>query len=227
MKALKLLLIVMLVSVSLPSMAQELKGVILKNGKPQKNVSVWMKVGRSSALTDKAGQFVLSNVMPDDTLQISVSSKYDAKFLVGTLKDVTITLDKESFVLNDGTQEIQLPYSPVPQLKRGGAITHDVIMRAGLKSVSDVIRRFVPGAQEASSLTGEKVLSIARGQNSMRGPEPPLYVVDGVPYEVSSPNDIVTVEDIAELSVDRDGSAWGSRGANGVVIIKTIGGNAK
>ena len=64
--------------------AQDLTGTILKDGKPQKNVSVWLKIGRASAVTDKAGQFTLPNVLPEDTLQISVSTKYDAKIVVGT-----------------------------------------------------------------------------------------------------------------------------------------------
>lgn len=207
--------------------AQDLTGTILKDGKPQKNVSVWLKIGRASAVTDKAGHFALSGVVPDDTLQISVSSKYDAKIVVGELKDITINLGKESFSVSGNLDEVTVPYSPVPQMKRGSAITHDVIMRSGLKTVSDVIRRFVPGAQEMASYGGEKVLSITRGRNSMRSPEPPLYVVDDIPYEVSNPNDVVTVEDIAEMKVDRDGTAYGSRGANGVVIIRTLKGNVK
>ena len=206
--------------------AQDLTGTILKDGKPQKNVSVWLKIGRASAVTDKTGRFVLSNVMPDDTLQISVSSKYDAKILVGELKDITINLGKESFTVGGNLEEVTVPYFSVPQIKKGSAITHDYIMRSGMKSVADVIRRFVPGAQEIMS-DGVKILSITRGRNSMRGPEPPLYIVDGVPYEVANPNDIVAVEDIAELSVDRDGSAYGARGANGVVIIRTLNGSDK
>ena len=205
--------------------AQDMTGTILKDGKPQKNVSVWLKIGRSTALTDKEGHFTLTNVLPEDTIQISVSSKYDAKIVAGDLKNITVNLSKETFTVEGGLEEITVPYSPVPNLKRGSAITHDVIMRSGLKNVSDIIRRFVPGAQETAGDTGEKVLSITRGRNSLRGPEPPLYVIDDIPMEVSSANSIVAVEDIAELSVDRDGTAWGARGANGVVIIKTLKGD--
>ncbi len=203
--------------------AQDLTGTILKDGKPQKNVSVWLKIGRAATVTDKAGKFTLSNVLPEDTLQISVNTKYDAKIVVGELKNITINLGKEDFTVEGGLEEVKVSYSPVPQMKRGSAITHDVIMRSGLKTVSDIIRRFVPGAQESAEF-GEKVLSITRGRNSMRGPEPPLYVVDDIPFEVNNPNDIVAVEDIAELKVDRDGTAYGARGANGVVIIKTLRG---
>lgn len=203
--------------------AQDLTGIILKDGKPQKNVSVWLKIGKASAITDKSGHFALSGVLPEDTLQMSVSAKYDAKIVVGDLKNITINLGKEDFTVEGGLEEIKVSYTPVPQMKRGSKITHDVIMRSGMKSVNDVIRRFVPGAQEVM-VDGAKVLCIVRGRNSMRGPEPPLYVVDGIPNSVGNADEIVAVEDIAEISVDRDGTSYGARGANGVVIIKTLNG---
>ena len=203
--------------------AQDLTGIILKDGKPQKNVSVWLKIGKASATTDKSGHFALSGVLPEDTLQMSVSAKYDAKIVVGDLKNITINLGKEDFTVEGGLEEIKVSYTPVPQMKRGSKITHDVIMRSGMKSVNDVIRRFVPGAQEVM-VDGAKVLCIVRGRNSMRGPEPPLYVVDGIPNSVGNADEIVAVEDIAEISVDRDGTSYGARGANGVVIIKTLNG---
>lgn len=226
MKKLVALVGIMVLLLGQTMQAQDLTGTILKDGKPQKNVSVWLKIGHSSAVTDKTGRFVLSNVTPDDTLQISVNSKYDAKIVVGELKDITINLGKEAFTVSGNLEEVTVPYIPVPMMKKGSAITHDYIMRSGMKTVADVIRRFVPGAQEVMS-DGVKILSITRGRNSMRGPEPPLYVVDGIPYQVANPNDVVAVEDIAELSVDRDGSAYGARGANGVVIIRTLNGTDK
>lgn len=184
---------------------------------------MWLKIGKASAITDKSGHFALSGVLPEDTLQMSVSAKYDAKIVVGDLKNITINLGKEDFTVEGGLEEIKVSYTPVPQMKRGSKITHDVIMRSGMKSVNDVIRRFVPGAQEVM-VDGAKVLCIVRGRNSMRGPEPPLYVVDGIPNSVGNADEIVAVEDIAEISVDRDGTSYGARGANGVVIIKTLNG---
>ena len=219
------MLMVLAMIICQAAIAQELTGTILKGGKPQKGVPVWLKNGRTSTYTNKEGNFTLSNAQPDDTLQISVSSKYDAKVLVGELKNITVSFEKENFTLNDGTNEVQLPYSIVPPVKRGSVITHEMIMRSGMKTVADVVRRFVPGAQEVRTQSGDRFLSITRGNNSMRGVEPPLYVVDDVPFEVNSPDEIVAVEDIATLSVDRDGTTWGSRGANGVVIITTLRGN--
>ena len=39
--------------------AQELNGTILKDGKPQKNIRVWLKHNKGVAKTDKQGQFTL------------------------------------------------------------------------------------------------------------------------------------------------------------------------
>ena len=84
--------------------AQDLTGIILKDGKPQKNVSVWLKIGKASATTDKSGHFALSGVLPEDTLQMSVSAKYDAKIVVGDLKNITINLGKEDFTVEGSSR---------------------------------------------------------------------------------------------------------------------------
>lgn len=59
-----------------------------------------------------------------------------------------------------------------------------------------------------------------RGTNSIRGDNTPLYVIDGMPANVSSINNY----DIASVEVLKDASAtaiYGSRGANGVILITT------
>ena len=53
----------------------------------------------------------------------------------------------------------------------------------------------------------------------------PLYIIDGVPYDVTEVDSFLAIEDVAEITVDRDGSGYGSRGANGVVIIRTMRGS--
>ena len=58
--------------------AQELTGTILKDGKPQKNIRVWLKHNKGVVKTDKEGHFWLPLVHPSDTLVMGVSTKYDA-----------------------------------------------------------------------------------------------------------------------------------------------------
>ena len=216
------------------SYAQELTGTILKDGKPQKNIRVWLKHNRGVAKTDKEGQFWLPRVLPTDTLVMGVSTKYDAQLLVGEHKDIIVNLEEDGFTVSGGLEELTVTapsskrteYTSVITLKKMQVVNHDMIMRENIKSLYDIIRRIVPGAKiETDPLTFEKHLTIIRGRNSFRNPEPPLFIIDGIPYDASGIEDILPVEDVAEVSVDRDGSGYGVRGANGVVIIRTLKGS--
>ena len=210
--------------------AQELNGTILKDGKPQKNIRVWLKHNKGVAKTDKYGQFTLFNVLPTDTLVMGVSNKFDAQLAIGSQSNITIHLEDDSFTVEAGLDEVSVTaptpmrnsYTSVITLKNMRIINHNTIMRESIRSVSAAIKRFVPGAMQ---IGGSSELSIIRGRNSMRLPEPPLYVIDGVPYDVTEVDSFLAIEDVAEITVDRDGSGYGARGANGVVIIRTMRGS--
>ena len=210
--------------------AQELTGTILKDGKPQKNTRVWLKHNKGVAKTDKQGQFTLFNVLPTDTLVMGVSNKYDAQLAIGSQSNITIHLEDDGFTVEAGLDEVTVTaptkmrkeYTSVITLKKMRVLNHDAIMRESIRSVSAAIKRFVPGAMQIGS---SSELSIIRGRNSMRLPEPPLYVIDGVPYDVTEVDSFLAIEDVAEITVDRDGSGYGARGANGVVIIRTLRGS--
>ncbi|MBP3833677.1 MAG: TonB-dependent receptor plug domain-containing protein [Bacteroidaceae bacterium] len=211
--------------------AQELTGTILKDGKPQKNIRVWLKHNKGLAKTDKNGQFTLFDVLPTDTLVMGVSSKYDAQVAVGSQRNITIHLEDDGFIVEAGLDEVTVTaptkirteyISPIT-LKKMNIINHNTIMRESIRSVSAAIKRFVPGAMQIGKSPSE--LSIIRGRNSMRLPEAPLYIIDGVPYNVTEVDSFLAIEDVAELTVDRDGSGYGARGANGVVIIRTMRGS--
>ncbi len=218
--------------------AQELTGTILKDGKPQKNIRVWLKHSRGAAKTDKQGQFFLKNVLPSDTLVMGVSTKYDAQLAIGSHSNIVVNLEDDGFTVEAGLEEVTVTtptrmrteYTSVITLKKVPVVNHNIIMRENIKDVYAAVQRLVPAAQVQLDSSGNKHLVIMRGRNSFRAPEPPIFIIDGIPYEVrpGDPNDIVTslaMEDIAEISVDRDGTSYGSRGANGVVIIRTLKGS--
>ena len=215
--------------------AQELTGTILKDGKPQKNVKVWLKHNRGTAKTDKEGQFWLPRVLPTDTLVMGISTKYDAQLLVGEHKDIIVNLEEEGFTVSGGLEEVTVTapsskrteYTSVITLKKMQVVNHDMIMRESIKSVFEAVRRIVPGAKiETDPLTFKKHFTIVRGRNSFRVPGPPLFIIDGRPYNNGDDiEDFLAIEDVAEVSVDRDGSGYGTRGANGVVIIRTMRGS--
>ena len=215
--------------------AQELTGTILKNGKPQKNVRVWLKHNRGTAKTDKEGHFWLPRVLPTDTLVMGVSTKYDAQLLVGEHKDIIVNLEDDGFTVSGGLEEVTVTapsskrteYTSVITLKKMQVVNHDMIMRESIKSVFEAVRRIVPGAKiETDPITFKKHFTIVRGRNSFRVPGPPLFIIDGISYDNGNDiEDFLAIEDVAEVSVDRDGSGYGARGANGVVIIRTMRGS--
>ena len=215
--------------------AQELTGTILKDGKPQKNVKVWLKHNRGTAKTDKEGHFWLPRVLPTDTLVMGVSTKYDAQLLVGEHKDIIVNLEDEGFTVSGGLEEVTVTapsskrteYTSVITLKKMQVVNHDMIMRESIKSVFEAVRRIVPGAKiETDPTSFKKHFTIVRGRNSFRVPGPPLFIIDGIPYDNGDDiEDFLAIEDVAEVSVDRDGSGYGARGANGVVIIRTMRGS--
>ncbi len=215
--------------------AQELTGTILKDGKPQKNIRVWLKHNKGLAKTDKEGHFWLPRVLPTDTLVMGVSTKYDAQLLVGEHKDIIVNLEDDGFTVSGGLEEVTVTapsskrteYTSVITLKKMQVVNHDMIMRESIKSVFEAVRRIVPGAKiETDPITFKKHFTIVRGRNSFRVPGPPLFIIDGISYDNGNDiEDFLAIEDVAEVSVDRDGSGYGARGANGVVIIRTMRGS--
>ena len=94
---------------------------------------------------------------------------------------------------------------------------------------SDIMSSFsgkIAGVQisNTSSDPGASNSVIIRGVSSLSGSNQPLYVVDGVPVDnikFLSPNDI---ESISVLKDAASAALYGSRGANGVIIITTKSG---
>ncbi len=240
MNVIKVLFISLTLIISQASFAQELMGTILKDGKPQRNIRVWLKHNRGVAKTDKEGTFVLKNVLPSDTLVMGISTKYDAQLAIGDHSNIVVHLEDDGFTIEAELGEVNVTsstpsnlraeYISVITLKKVQVLNHNMIMREGVKDVYAGVQRLVPSARIELDSGGNKHLVIVRGRNSFRAPEPPLFIIDGIPYYSSpgDPNDIVNslpIEDIAEISVDRDGTSYGSRGANGVVIIRTLKGS--
>ncbi|WP_425392117.1 SusC/RagA family TonB-linked outer membrane protein [Ekhidna sp.] len=106
-----------------------------------------------------------------------------------------------------------------------------------LTSPSSLIAGKVAGVQVVSNdgAPGSGISIRIRGGTSLTAGNEPLYVVDGVPLEndgvagVRNPLNFINPADIADITVLKDASSaaiYGSRGANGVVIITTKAGKA-
>ncbi|MBQ6747001.1 MAG: TonB-dependent receptor plug domain-containing protein [Bacteroidaceae bacterium] len=203
----------------LPSMAQDITGVVLKNGKPKKGINVWLKKADRAMDTDKEGKFYFFDVAEDDTLLITAGTRADAEFPVENMKNITVDLNKKDFVVSDGTKEQRLPYVMLPLPKPSDGVTHEMIMRSGLRSISDILKSYMTGVVVSTDGGTTKVL--VHGISSINSSTEPLVVLDGMALQGVDIENLVPVEEIALIKVVKDGSGYGVRGANGVIEITT------
>lgn len=100
-------------------------------------------------------------------------------------------------------------------------ISGDELRRTGCNNVLDALVGKVPGLNiTPSNLPGEEATAYIRGINSVKGPITPLFIVDGVIVESLLDVSIYVVDYVEVL---KDASIYGSRGANGAILVHTKG----
>jgi TonB-linked SusC/RagA family outer membrane protein len=105
-----------------------------------------------------------------------------------------------------------------------GVIDNEVLQKRPVANISKALEGQVAGVQTTSGTgqPGEGADIIIRGFGSINSSNSPLYVVDGVPYDGNLNS--INPGDIEAMTILKDASAgalYGSRGANGVVVITT------
>lgn len=98
--------------------------------------------------------------------------------------------------------------------------------RTGYTNLASYLVGRVAGVQISNVGGGLKV--IIRGTNTLYGDPGALIVVDGMTFDsFDTVNSMLNINDIKSVDVIKDGSGYGVRGANGVVVITTYKGNEK
>lgn len=126
-----------------------------------------------------------------------------------------------------------LPFIACSHHSSGGAhpdtsrvvLTADDIARAPAQSLEQLLLAHVPGLYVTRAPDGHAVLHM-RGPTTLMGEQEPLFVVNGIPLgpnplgnlNAINPRDIETVEVLRDAAGTAE---YGSRGANGVIIIRT------
>jgi TonB-dependent starch-binding outer membrane protein SusC len=117
--------------------------------------------------------------------------------------------------------------TPVDQrADRGSIVTSDDLSRTPVESIETALMSKVPGITVSRTRDGSIAIRIRGGSSSFYGSNEPLYIVDGVPFQVGQDGGLTGINprDIASIEVLKDAGAtaiYGVRGANGVVIITT------
>ncbi|MDR6567529.1 TonB-dependent receptor [Chitinophaga ginsengisegetis] len=208
-----------------PAPKENIKGkVTAAGGPPLSGVTVKEKDVANGTLTNENGEFELKNVSPGATLVFSYIG-YDTRettltgsdFLLVNLTPSLSGLDAV-VVVGYGTQ------------KRGdvtgaiSSVSSKALREVAVTNVQQMLQGRVPGVyvNNTGNKPGSQPSVLIRGVRSFSAGNDPLYVVDGIPLS-GGLNDI-NPDDIESIDVLKDASAtaiYGSRGANGVLIITT------
>ena len=204
----RILILLSAILISLVGTAQDnVAGVILnEKGKPAKKIKMRVK-GRMKILsTSSKGIFELDNVKTGDTLLVYPT--------------YTIHLGKNSLRYATNDKTITCMYQEIPeQTYNSNIITYERIRQLDVNNLIDLLRGNIAGLQINYS-NGQMKASI-RGSSSFALSTEPLFIVGGTEYNsLEEANNAVSVEDIREVEIKKDGSEYGMKGANGVIIIR-------
>lgn len=184
-------------------------------GKPMKGVKVWVIDESWFARTDKQGHFGLTNVNANDTLHFKYKKALYAIPVAGR-KAIKVKICDETSVNADEVEELaDVGYGFVKrreQTTASSGISGEVLRRTGRIDLIEALQGLVPG------LTVSNGKAVLRGVGTINGSTDPLYLVDGM--EVNSLS-YLNLGDVERVEVMKDGSMYGSRGANGVISVIT------
>lgn len=197
-----------------------------EDGRPLPGVSVSIQGTGIGTLTNASGRYVLTPPSPNDTLVFSSIGFGQQRVAIGGRSVINVVLAVEAVAL----QEIVVTgYGTQQRRDVTGAIatvTGERIAEVATPSVVQALQGKVAGVQvtPASGRPGEGAVVRIRGVGTLNNASP-LYVVDGMLLDdinFLSPNDIASVEVLKDASAT---AIYGSRGANGVIIVTTRKGN--
>ena len=195
-----------------------------EDGLPVVGASILVKGTTVGTVTDMDGKFTLSNV-PSSAKTLVVSFIGMASQEVSIKQNVSIILKSDTEMLDD---VVVVAYGTAKKSSFTGsatAVSGEKIAKMQVSSVSKALEGAAAGVQviNTSGQPGENAKIRIRGIGSFSASSAPLYVVDGMPYDEESVN-ALNPADIESMSILKDAASaalYGSRAANGVVMITT------
>lgn len=222
MKEILSTLFLFLFTVSSVSAQTVLKGTVTDDQNlPLPGVSVLIKNTFKGTMTDSEGKYSIT-VQPSDTIVFSMVGMVTQEIPAGSRTVIDITLATETTVMDE---VVVIGYGTVRKSDLTGSVssvkTEDLLKVTSL-SPEQGLQGKVPGVQviSTSGAPGAGAAVRVRGVGTFNNSSP-IFVVDGVILDDIS---FLNSADIASVEVLKDASAtaiYGSRGANGVIIITT------
>lgn len=199
------------------------------------SVTVGVKGSSTGTFSDANGRYTIS-AAPSDSLVFSMIGYLTRTVHVGSRNKISITLESSNKQLNQvvvvgyGTQQKKDVTGSV------GLVTMKNIKDMPIAGPDQALAGQIAGIQVSTSngIPGGGPQVQVRGIGAVGAGSQPLYVVDGFPLgstsdQVNDPMNAINPQDIESMAVLKDASAtaiYGSRGANGVVLITTKRGSS-
>lgn len=213
------------------AMAVAVTGVVNDDeGHSLPGVNVIEKGTTNGTATDAGGKFSLQVAGESSVLVFTFIGFQTQEVSVGSTTNFSIALSPDVQALDE---VVVVGYGTVKKSDLTGAVAKvksEDITAFPTTNVVQALSGRAPGVQviQNTGAPGANVSVRIRGTNSIQGSNEPLYVVDGFPISGSNPS-MLNNADIESMEILKDASAtaiYGSRGANGVVLITTKRGSA-
>ncbi len=209
--------------------AQEkvIKGLVSDNTGPLPGVNVIVKETAKGVETDFDGKYSIK-VKVGDVLVFSFVGMKTVEKTVGSSNNMNIIMQGDELL----EEVVVVGYGTATKESFTGTAKVVDSRNIDAKSVSNVAQALAGEASGVSVIRtnnrpGASADIRIRGFSSIQGNRSPLYVVDGVPF--SGGVNSINPNDIASTTILKDASAtaiYGSRGANGVIVITTKSGKS-
>ncbi len=202
------------------------KVVSAEDGSELPGVSVTIKGTTSGTVTDIDGRYTL-NVSEGSVLIFSFVGFATSEVMVANQSEINVTMNTDVQTLEE---LVVVGYGTVKKSDLTGSVASVKSKDINSFPTTNMIQALsgrAPGVQvlQTTGAPGAGLSVRIRGTNSIQGGNEPLYVIDGFPYSGNPTN--INNSDIESIEILKDASAtaiYGSRGANGVVLITTKSG---
>lgn len=226
MKLIKLTILFFIFSTATVLGQKTVKGKITDNkGIPIPGANVIVKGTSNGTVSNPFGEYRLENVTASNTLIFSYVGFQTIEINILEQETINAKLKEDAQQLDE---VVIVGYDAVKKKDLTGSVSKinvSDLAKTATGNFDQALAGRAAGIQVTSNdgTPGNALDIVIRGGNSITGSNAPLYVIDGIPFENFDPGSIST-RDIKSFDVLKDASAtaiYGSRGANGVIIINT------
>ncbi len=190
-------------------------------GEPLPGVTVVVKGTSKGTVTDADGVYSISDIDGGATLQFSFVGMKTQEIAVAGKTSINVTMEEDAI----GIEEVvAIGYGTMKKSDLTGAIasvSSDDFKLHPVMEISEVLQGRTPGVvvTSQSGMIGSSPRVRVRGTTSLNTSNNPLWVIDGVVGgTITNPDDIESIEVLKDASST---AIYGSRGANGVILVTT------